>query len=145
MPSGLPRGSPRPGSGPGQAPRAGSISHHDEPAGAGLRAPDLAGPPGQLPDVRGGLVARKIVEAPGRWIEPHDSIGGPVGGPYLVGFVDIDRVTPGLALGQAEGLPALRRRIVAGDLARVPKARPNVPFGIGPDPARGIGRAHVCT
>src|SRR5438034_1301684 len=54
-----------------------SISHRHQTAGAGLPAPDLAGPPGQLPDVGGRLVARKAVEAPGRVIEPHDGIGGP--------------------------------------------------------------------
>src|SRR5260370_8691346 len=118
-----------------------SISHHHQAAGAGLPAPDLAGRPGQLPDVGGRLVARKAVEAPGRGIEPHDGIGGPVGGPDLVGFVDIDPVTAGFALGQAEGLPAFGRRIVASDLAGVPKARPYVAFGIRPDPARADARS----
>src|SRR5260370_20167016 len=118
-----------------------SISHHHQAAGAGLSAPDLAGPPGQLPDIGGRFVAWESVEAPGRGIEPLDGIGGPVGDPHLAGLVDVDRVTAGLALGQAEGLPALGRGIVAADLAGVPKTRPYVAAGVGPDPARADARS----
>src|SRR5581483_11081802 len=125
--------------------RAGSIAHHHQPVGAGLRRPDLAGAAVELAHVGAAPVAGEALECLRRRIEAHDGIVGPVGEPDLVLVVDIDGVAARAGIGDRPDLPLLLERIVAADLAAVPEAHPQQPLGVRPYAARpdaGFGRRH---
>src|SRR5260370_9110734 len=68
------------------------IPHDHQPIVAGLAAPEFARPALHLAYLRAALVARKRRESLGRRIEALDRVGRPIGRPYAVLVVDIDRV-----------------------------------------------------
>src|SRR5262249_41341339 len=81
------------------------------------------------------LVAREGLEPLGPWIETLDRIRQPVGRPYPILVIHVDRIGTGSALRHRPDLPALRRRIVAADAAGVPEADPEHALGVRPDAA----------
>src|SRR5262249_49403057 len=112
------------------------IPHHHQPVVAGFSAPRLAGAAKHLAYARAALVAWEGLERLGCRIETLDRVGKPVGRPYPVLVIHIDRIGAGGALRHRPDFPALGRRIVAADAAGVPEAHPQHAFGVRPDAAR---------
>src|SRR5258705_3197099 len=113
-----------------------SVPDHHQAVRPRLRAPGLARPAEHLAHIGAALVAREGGEALAHRIEALDRIGRPVGRPYAVLVVDIDRIGAGGALGHGIDLPRLRARIVASDRAAIPEAHPQQAFAVRPDAPR---------
>src|SRR5215813_8172821 len=93
------------------------IAHDHQPVIARFPAPGLAGTAQHLAHAGAALVAREGLEPLGPWIETLDRIRQPVGRPYPILVIHVDRIGTGGALRHRPDLPALRRRIVAADAA----------------------------
>src|SRR5262249_42799443 len=126
---------PPPQAGRGTAQRAALIAHDHQPVIARFAAPGLARTAQHLAHAGAALVAREGLEPLGHWIETLDRIRQPVGRPYPILVVHVDRIGTGGALRHRPDLPALRRRIVAADAAGVPEADPEHALGVRPDAA----------
>src|SRR3977135_1441303 len=113
-----------------------SIPDHHQAVRPRLRAPGLARTAEHLAHIGAALVAREGGEALAHRIEALDRIGRPVGRPYAVLVVDIDRIGARGALGHGIDLPRLRDRVVAADRAAIPEAHPQQAFAVGPDAPR---------
>src|SRR5215813_653527 len=126
---------PPPQAGRGTAQRAALIAHDHQPVIARFAAPGLARTAQHLAHAGAALVAREGLEPLGHRIETLDRIRQPVGRPYPILVVHVDRIGTGGALRDRPDLPALRRRIVAADAAGVPEADPEHALGVRPDAA----------
>src|SRR6266478_4271229 len=104
------------------------IPHHHQAVVAGFAAPGLARTAQHLAHAGAALVAWEGFERLGYRIESLDRIGEPVGRPYPVLVIHIDRIGAGGALRHRPHFPALGRRIVAADPAGVPEAHPQHAF-----------------
>src|SRR5262249_30807765 len=128
--------SPSPARGGGE-PRSDAtlIAHDHQPVIARFPAPGLARTTQHLAHAGAAFVAREGLEPLGHWIETLDRIRQPVGRPYPILVIHVDRIGTGGALRHRPDLPALRRRIVAADAAGVPEADPEHALGVRPDAA----------
>src|SRR5437016_13475542 len=85
----------------------------DEPIGAGLRRPHLAGAPEDLPHVRAAAIARKGLELLRLRVEADHRVRPPVGEPDHALVVHIDGVGARPIARELPCLPGARGRIVA--------------------------------
>src|ERR1700733_2082436 len=74
------------------------IAHHHQPVVARLATPQFAGAAVHLAHARAALVAREGLEFLTDGVEALDGIGEPVGRPYVVLVVNVNRVSAGRAL-----------------------------------------------
>src|SRR5258708_8588644 len=112
------------------------VPHHHQPVVAGFAAPGIARTAEHLAHAGAALVAWEGFERLGCRIKSLDRVGEPVGRPYAILVIHIDRIGAGGALRHRPDFPALGRGIVAADAAGVPEAHPQHAFGVRPDAPR---------
>src|SRR5688572_7849103 len=87
-----------------------------------------------------GARARRLeaLELPGRRIEAQHHLRGPLGGPHLVGLVDVHRVDVRVVAGRLPFRPLPRLRLIAAQVAGVPFSDPDIALRVGPYAARAL-------
>src|SRR5205085_7501646 len=98
-----------------------------------------------LPHVGAVVGEGELLELLAARIEGPDRVAAEVADPDAVTVVDVHGVDHGVAARHLPGAPAVRRRVVHGDLAGVPLAHPDAPAAVTPDAPRALaarGRLH---
>src|SRR5438093_4816382 len=115
----------------------------DERVAAGLRAPELARTPEELPHV-GARRELERREALRFRLEAHDGLRRELGEPHDVTLVDVQRIRRRMLTGEGPLAPLIDPGVVDADPPSEPLGEPEPAAGVGPDAARpGLARRRL--